>query len=90
MTGKCAGPSGGAQTSEEAEETIRDLSFWKIHRPSHADIVNSIGLQRRCGPSWWDAIIVNSAIESGSGILWSEDLNHGQEFGSVMIRNPFV
>src|ERR1035438_183113 len=26
-------------TSEEAEETIRDLFCWKIHRPSHADIL---------------------------------------------------
>jgi len=34
-------------TGEEAKETIRDLSCWKIHRPSHADIVNAIGLQRR-------------------------------------------
>ena len=77
-------------TSEEAEETIRDLAFWKIHRPSHADIVNSIGLQRRYRLSWWDAMIVNSAIESGSGILWSEDLSNGQEFGTLVVRNPFL
>jgi len=76
-------------TSEEAEETIRDLSCWKIHRPSHADIVNAIRLQRRYRLSWWDALIVNSAIESGAGILWSEDLSNGQEFGSLVVRNPF-
>ena len=76
-------------TSEEAEETVRDLSCWKIHRPSHADIVNAIGLQRRYRLSWWDAMIVNSAIESGAGILWSEDLDDGQEFGMLVIRNPF-
>jgi predicted nucleic acid-binding protein len=76
-------------SSEEAEETIRDLSCWKIHRPSHADIVNAIALQRRYRLSWWDAMILNSAIESGAGILWSEDLSNGQEFGSLVIRNPF-
>lgn len=77
-------------TSEEAEETIRDLSCWKIHRPSHSDIVNAIGLQRRYRLSWWDAMIVNSAVESGAGILWSEDLSNGQEFGTLVVRNPFV
>lgn len=77
-------------TSEDAGETIRDLAFWRIHRPSHTDIVNSIGLQRRYRLSWWDAMIVNSAIESGAGILWSEDLNDGQRFGALTIRNPFV
>ena len=76
-------------TSEEAEETIRDLSCWKIHRPSHADIVNAIGLQRRYRLSWWDAMIVNSAIESGAEILWSEDLANAQEFGTLVVRNPF-
>ena len=77
-------------TSEEAEETIRDLYCWKIHQPSHADIVNSIRLQRRYRLSWWDAMIINSAIESGAGILWSEDLNNGQDFGTLVIRNPFA
>jgi predicted nucleic acid-binding protein len=77
-------------TSEEAEETIRDLSCWRIHRPSHADILSAIGLQRRFRLSWWDAMIVNSAIESGAGILWSEDLGSGQEFGKLLVRNPFV
>ena len=77
-------------TSEEAEETIRDLSCWKIHRPGHSDIVKSIGLQRRYRISWWDAMIVNSAMESGAGILWSEDLGDGQEFGALVVRNPFA
>ena len=77
-------------TSEEAEETIRDLSCWKIHRPSHSDIVNAIGLLRRYRLSWWDAMVVNSAIESGAEILWSEDLSNGQAFGTLVVRNPFV
>jgi predicted nucleic acid-binding protein len=77
-------------SSEEAEETIRDLSCWKIHRPSHPDLVNSIRLQRRYRLSLWGAMVVNSAIESGSEILWSEDLGNGQQFGSVVVRNPFL
>ena len=77
-------------TSEEAEETIRDLAGWRIHRPSHSDILKAIGLQRRYQVSWWDAMILNSAIESGAGILWSEDLSAGQEFGALVVRNPFA
>ncbi len=77
-------------TSEETEETVRDLAGWRIHRSSHADVVRAIGLQRRFRLSWWDAMIVNSAIESGAHILWSEDLSHGQAFGGMTVRNPFV
>ncbi|NDJ14127.1 MAG: PIN domain-containing protein [Acidobacteriia bacterium] len=84
MTGKLR------MTSLEAEAAITDLSSWTLHRPSHADILNAIQLQRRYKLSWWDAMIVNSALETGAKVLWTEDLNHGQEFGSLVVRNPFA
>ena len=37
-----------------------------------------------------DAMIVNSALESGAQTLWSEDLNNNQAFGPMVVRNPFV
>ena len=76
-------------TPADAEEVIRDFSDWTIHRPDHADILRSIHLQQRHKISWWDALIINSAIESGAQTLWTEDLHDGQRFGSLTIRNPF-
>ena len=32
--------------------------------------------QRRYKLSWWDALIVNSAIQSRARILWTEDLKN--------------
>jgi len=75
--------------SEEAEEAISDLSGWIIHRPGHADVLRAIRLLRRHKISWWDAMVINSAIELGCSILWSEDLTHGQRYGTVIVRNPF-
>jgi predicted nucleic acid-binding protein len=72
-----------------AEEAVKELSSWLIHRPSHADVLNTIQLQRRFRLSWWDALIVNSAVESGAKVLWTEDLNHEQRFGDLVVRNPF-
>ncbi len=77
-------------SSEHAEAVIKDLGPWLLHRPTHADVVNSIRLQRRHQLSWWDAMIVNSAIEMEARILWSEDLSDGQRFGRVTVRNPFL
>lgn len=74
---------------EEAEETVRDLAAWILHRPGHADVLNAIRIQRRYRLGWWDAMIVNSAIECGAEILWTEDLRAGQKFGSLVVRNPF-
>jgi predicted nucleic acid-binding protein len=39
---------------------------------------------------FYDAMIVASAIQSGSAILYSEDLQNGRRFGNLEIRNPFI
>jgi predicted nucleic acid-binding protein len=60
-----------------------------LHRPDHADLIRASQLHRRYKISWWDALMVNSALELGCGILWTEDLRHGQRIGSLTVRNPF-
>ena len=77
-------------TSQEAEEVLVDLGGWIIHRPGHADLVSAARLQRRYKIAWWDALVVNSAIELGSSVLWSEDLANGQRYWAVTVRNPFL
>ena len=76
--------------SQEAEEILADLGGWIIHRPGHADLLRAVRFQRRYKMSWWDALVVNSAVELGCGVFWSEDLADGQRYGSVTVRNPFV
>ncbi len=78
-----------SRKSEEAEAAIADFAVWAIHRPDHESLLNACRLCRRHKISWWDALLIQSAIEMESSILWSEDLNDGQRFGSVMVRNPF-
>jgi predicted nucleic acid-binding protein len=78
-----------AMKSEEAEEVISDLGTWIVHRPGHADLLKASRLHRRHKISWWDALVLNSAIELGCSVLWTEDLADGQRFGSVIVRNPF-
>ncbi len=40
--------------------------------------------------SYWDGAIVAAAGTLGAKTLFSEDLNHGQRYGSVQVRNPFL
>jgi len=35
-------------------------------------------------------MILNSALELDANILWSEDFSHGQTFGSLTVRSPFL
>lgn len=39
---------------------------------------------------WCDALIVASAMEGQCEVLYSEDFQHGQRFGSLQLRNPFL
>jgi predicted nucleic acid-binding protein len=40
--------------------------------------------------SFYDALIVTSAIEAGCDTLYTEDMQHGRAIGGLTIRNPFM
>jgi predicted nucleic acid-binding protein len=42
------------------------------------------------GFSFYDALIVSSAIEAGCDTLYSEDMQHGRSIGGLTIINPFI
>jgi predicted nucleic acid-binding protein len=47
-------------------------------------------LSDRFSLSWYDSLIVAAAIEGQCSVLYSEDLQSGQCFGDLEIRNPFL
>jgi len=69
-----------------------------LFRASFDDVVSvtlnthtaAVSLARDHGLSFYDALIVASAIESGCDILYTEDLQHGRSFGGLAIVNPFL
>lgn len=74
---------------EAAAQIIADLSVWQVHCPGVQDVLDAIGLQARYRISFWDAMIVASALQLGCKTLWSEDLNPGQSYDQVRVLNPF-
>jgi len=51
--------------------------------------VRTLEIATRYQISNWDAAILAAAAESGCRIVYSEDLNHGQDYGGVRVENPF-
>jgi predicted nucleic acid-binding protein len=51
---------------------------------------SALALAGEHGLSFYDALIVASAIEAGCDTLYSEDMQHGRAIGRLTIRNPFV
>ncbi|WP_315836061.1 PIN domain-containing protein [Bradyrhizobium prioriisuperbiae] len=50
----------------------------------------AVALARDHSFSFYDALIVASAIEGGCDILYSEDMQHGRLIDGLNIRNPFL
>ncbi|SDR46054.1 Predicted nucleic acid-binding protein, contains PIN domain [Rhizobiales bacterium GAS113] len=74
----------------EALDWIERLAEFPVI-PITADLVRmAIGLSARYQVSYWDAAILAAAEELGAPTLYSEDLNHGQVYGSVKVVNPFL
>jgi predicted nucleic acid-binding protein len=47
-------------------------------------------LWEKTGVSWWDALIVQAALQANCQVLYSEDLHSGMDFGGLEVVNPFV
>ncbi len=57
---------------------------------SQALYAEALHLHAQSGLSWYDSLIVSSAIQARCDLLFTEDLQHGQRFGSLQVRNPFL
>jgi predicted nucleic acid-binding protein len=56
---------------------------------SQALFVEAMRIAARHHFAWYDCLIVAAALQSQCGVLYSEDLQHGQEIERLVIENPF-
>ena len=73
-----------------AREVIEAYDDWRPFSPETADVVAAIDVAAGAGISFWDALVVVAARQSGADVLLTEDLNHGQVIEGVRIENPFL
>jgi predicted nucleic acid-binding protein len=74
----------------EALRLIEDYLRWQVVANTPQSVTEAIRLEARFTISFWDALIVHAAQVSGAEILYTEDLNAGQSYGSVRVVNPFT
>jgi predicted nucleic acid-binding protein len=75
---------------ETAEAVVRNLSLLPIIGIDSERILAAIGRCRALKLSFWDALIIESALAGGATRLLTEDLQHGRIIDSLLIENPFV
>jgi predicted nucleic acid-binding protein len=76
--------------AEIAKRKVELLASMDVVRVDEKLILQAIDLHRLESFSFWDALVVRSAINAGVTRLLTEDLQHGRVIDGVRIHNPFV
>ena len=85
VTRKLARPLDAA-VAAEAVTSFAELPLVQIDSDL---IVSAIHRSRSNQLSFWDALIVQAAIEGHARTLYSEDMQHGQALDGLRVVNPF-
>jgi predicted nucleic acid-binding protein len=73
-----------------AFEMISEYRAFPLVAVDFALLARAVEISLRHRISYWDGAIVAAAEDLDAAILYSEDLSHGQSFGSVRVVNPFA
>jgi len=78
-----------------ATKDVRQL-IKTLHGLCHIELITmstieeALNIQERYKFSWYDSLIISSALDAGCSTLYSEDMQHGQFIeGRLEIVNPF-
>lgn len=72
-----------------ARRKVELLAEFDVMKTDVADVLGAIDLHRIHGLSFWDALILRAAKQTGCRVLFSEDLQHAREIEGLKIVNPF-
>lgn len=79
-------------TENEIAIVVKNLySKYRVITLNMNTILTASSIRKRYKFSYWDSLIVASALESGCSILYTEDMQHGQTIENTLtIQNPFI
>ena len=72
-----------------AKEIVKDLLKWKTVIVNGEILLEAIDILSVHKSSFWDSMIIASAIEGGARTILSEDLSNNQLIKGITIKNPF-
>ncbi|MBS4033318.1 MAG: PIN domain-containing protein [Ignavibacterium sp.] len=80
------------KTKKEAKQIISDLTAsFNITDVLTVTINNAIDISIKYAFSYWDSLIIASALESNCSVLYTEDMQDGQIIDNTLkIVNPFT
>ncbi len=83
---KVARPFSDAETRCIIEDYLR----WEIVVNTPNSILEAMEIEARYKISFWDALILQAALNSDAQVLFSEDFSDGHAYGPVRVINPLL
>jgi predicted nucleic acid-binding protein len=77
-------------SSEDGERAVRDLAELPVIQVTTRLVLDAVRRTRKAGFSFWDALIIETALAGGADRLLTEDLQHGQRIDGLLVENPFI
>lgn len=75
--------------AEDALAVLVQFNVFPLITSDGALVIRAVQLHQKASLSFWDALIVQAAMEGNCRTLLSEDMQHGRRFGDLVIENPF-
>ena len=76
-------------SAEQALEWMEQLEAFPCLAIDNALVKIAAEISERHQISYWDGAIIAAAEVMGAETLYTEDLNHGHQYGAVQVRDPF-
>jgi predicted nucleic acid-binding protein len=74
----------------KARAILTTYLSWRVETITPLGVIQAAEIHERYQVSFWDAMIIVAAIQSGSQSILTEDLNHGQLIEGIRIENPLL
>lgn len=74
----------------DAQAAVEFFVQYPVVRVDESQVLAAIRRDREERVSFWDALIIESALSKGCNELLTEDLQHGRQYGNLQVRNPFI
>lgn len=73
-----------------AEQALYNLAQLPVSQVDTGLVLNAAIRCRKDRLSFWDSLIIETALNTGADRLYSEDLHNGHDFDGLVVVNPFL
>jgi predicted nucleic acid-binding protein len=78
------------RTQEEAKEIILEMiTTFPVVEIDALKVLQALNINTKYGYSYWDSLIISTALANDCNTLYSEDMQHNQVVDKVQIVNPY-